>query len=103
VKRAIRELPELSYETVTPPFLFWAVTAATCKIKMNTERQKIYRRVPAEIVIAHFNDKLTVYVNAGIASCSGSSSEGRPTSCSCAVEQIFKITGILMDAHKYIR
>ena len=43
---------------------------------MKTERKKMYRRVPERIVIAYFNDKVIAYVNAGIAYCAGSSSEG---------------------------
>ena len=34
------------------------------------------RRVPERIVIAYFNDKVIANVNAGIATCAGSNSEG---------------------------
>src|SRR5206468_10483490 len=43
VKRATRELPKLSYETVTPPFLFCPVTRVTCNTNMKTK--KMYRPV----------------------------------------------------------
>src|SRR5213080_4888943 len=46
---------------------------------MKTEKKKTYRRVTERVVIAYFNDKMAACVNAGIAPCSGSSSEGQPT------------------------
>src|SRR6266705_1706704 len=52
VKRATRELPKLSYETVTPRVLFCPVTTATCNIKMKTETKKMYRPVLWRMVIA---------------------------------------------------
>src|SRR5213593_4239728 len=52
VKRATRELPKLSYETVTPPFLFCPVTTATCNSNMKTETNKMYRPVLWRMVIA---------------------------------------------------
>src|SRR5262249_29402110 len=58
------------------------VATATCKIKMKTERTRIYRWVRVRVVIARFNDKLTASVNTGIASCPGSSSERQPTDSS---------------------
>src|SRR5207244_953302 len=44
---------------------------------MKTEKKNKYRRVPARIVIAHFNDKLAACVNTGIASCFGSNFENQ--------------------------
>ena len=61
LKRATRELPKLSYETVTPPILFCPVTTATCNTNMKTERKRMYRHVLERMVMAHFNNKLTVY------------------------------------------
>ena len=52
LKRATRELPKLSYETVTPPILFCPVTTATCNTNMKTETKKMYRPVLWRMVIA---------------------------------------------------
>ncbi len=66
LKRATRELPKLSYETVTPPFPFCPATTATCNTNMKTETKKMYRAVLERIVMAHFNNELIAYVNTGI-------------------------------------
>src|SRR5204863_9360974 len=50
-------------KTVTPPFLFWPVATGTRKIKMKAKKKKMYRLVVGRMVIARFNNSLTVYVN----------------------------------------
>jgi hypothetical protein len=66
LKRATRELPRLSYETVTPPVPLCPATTATCNNNMETETKKMYRPVLERIVMAHFNNELIAYVNTGI-------------------------------------
>jgi hypothetical protein len=60
LKRATRELPKLSDETVTPPILFCPVTTATCNTNMKTETKKMYRPVLWKMVIALSTTK-TIY------------------------------------------
>ena len=52
LKRATRELPRLSYETVTPPILFCPVTTATCNTNIKTETKTTYRPVLSRMVMA---------------------------------------------------